>query len=149
MLVKLIYRVQVLKIGLRVFWEYIDVTEAELDAILTMSEDDNLLFGQMDCVLQAIKSVRFNWSQCAIQMLQIHLQTEGLELDVLENNPIFFTFQQKLYKAFQCSFPRYCSLLQYINIENFRRQVMWLWEFLVNTQIDQNTYEWLKTLNDL
>jgi len=34
------------------------VTEAELDAILTESEDDNLLFDQIDCVLQAIKSVR-------------------------------------------------------------------------------------------
>ena len=40
------------------FLECTDVTEAELDAILTESEDDNLLFDQIDCVLQAIKSVR-------------------------------------------------------------------------------------------
>jgi len=25
---------------------------------------------------------------------------------------------------------------------------MWLWEFLVNMQIDENTYEWLKILID-
>jgi len=45
-----------------------DVTEVELDAILTESEDDKFLFGQIDCVLQAIKSVGFNCSQCPIQM---------------------------------------------------------------------------------
>ena len=121
-----------------------------MDAILTESEDDNLLFDQIDYVLQAIKSVRFSWPQCPIQMLQTHLQAKGLQLDVLENNPIFFAaFKQKLYKEFQCSFPRYCPLLQYVNIKKFRWQVMWLWEFLVNTQIDENTYEWLKILIDL
>jgi len=26
---------------------------------------------------------------------------------------------------------------------------MWLWEFLVNTPIDENTYKWLKTLIDI
>jgi len=75
------------------FLEYIDVTETELDAILTESEDDNFSFDQIDCVVQAIKAMRFNWPQCPIQMLQTYLQTKGLELDVLENNP---TFLQRL-----------------------------------------------------
>jgi len=67
-------------------------------------------------------------------MVQTDLQAKGLELDILENNPIFFTeFKQKLCKEFQCSFPVYCPLLQYVNIKNFRWQVMWLWEFFVNT----------------
>ena len=123
-----------------IFLEFIDVTEAELDAMLTESEDDNLLFDQIDCVLQAIKSVRFNCPQCPIQMLQTHFQTKGLELDILENIPIFFpAFKQKLYKEFQCSFPGYCPLLQYVNIKIFRWQVMSIWEFLVNTQIDENS----------
>jgi len=128
------------------FLECIDVTEAELNAILTESEDDKFLFGPTDYVVQAIKSVRFNWPQRPMQMLQTYLQAKGLGLDVLENNPILFTaFKQKLYKEFQCSFPGYSPLLQYVNINNFRWQVMWLWEFLVNTPIDENTYEWLKT----
>jgi len=128
----------------------IDVTENELDAILIESEDDNFLFDPIDCVVQAIKVMRFNWPQCPIQMLQNHLQAKGLELDVIENNPILFTaFKQKLYKEFQCSFPGYIPLLQQVDIKSFRWQVMWLWEFLVNTQIDENTYEWLKTVIDM
>jgi len=83
------------------------------------------LFDLIDCVVQAIKSVRFNWRQCPVQMLQTYLQAKGLGLDVLENNPILFTaFKQKLYKEFQCSFPGYSPLLHYVNIKNFRWQVM-------------------------
>jgi len=77
------------------------------------------------------------------------LQAKGLELDVLEDNLILFTaFKQKLHKEFQCSFLGYSPLLQQVDIKNFCWQVMWLWEFLVNTQIDESTYEWLKTLID-
>jgi len=116
------------------FLTEIDVTEKELDAFLTESEDDNFLFGPIECVIQAIKVMRFNWPQCLIQMLQNHLQSKGLELDVLESNPLFFTaFKQKLHKEFQCSFPGYSPHLHHVNIKNFRWQVMWLWEFLVNT----------------
>ena len=120
------------------FLEYIDVTKNELDAILTESEDENCLFDQIDCEVQAIKSARFNWLQCPIQMLQTYLQAKGLELDVLEDNSIFFrALKQKLYKEFQCSFAGYCPLLQDVNITNFRWQVMLFWEFLVNKQKDK------------
>jgi len=128
------------------FMAYMDMTETELDAILTESEDDSFLFDSIVCV-QAIKSVRFNWPQCPIQMLQIYLQAKGLGLDILENNSILFTaFKQKLYKEFQCSFPGYSPLLQYVNIKHFPWQVMYLWEFLVTTQMGEKMYEWLKTL---
>jgi len=81
------------------------MTEAELDAILIESEDDNSLFDQIDCVLQAVKSVGFNWSQCPVKTLQTHLQDKGLKLDILENNPIFFTaFKQKFIKNFSVHF---------------------------------------------
>ena len=131
------------------FLAYIDVTETELDAILIESEDDNFLFDQIDCVVQAIKAMRFTWPQCPIQRLQTYLQAKGLELDVSEDNPILFTaFKQKLHKEFQCPFLGYSPLLQQVDIKNFCWQVMWLWEFLVNTQIDESTYEWLKTLID-
>ena len=74
----------------------IDVTEKELDAILTESEEDNFLFGSIQCVIRAIKAMRVNWPQCLIQMLQIHLQSKGLELDVFESNSLLFTaFKQK------------------------------------------------------
>ena len=39
-----------------------DMTETELDAILTESEDDNFLFDSIDCVVQAIKSIYFPMS---------------------------------------------------------------------------------------
>ena len=52
------------------FLAYIDVTETELDAILIESEDDNFLFDQIDCVVQAIKAMRFTWPQCPVQRLQ-------------------------------------------------------------------------------
>ena len=73
------------------FMACMDMTETELDAILTESEGDNFLFNSIDCVVQAIKSVRFNWSQCPIQILHAYLQAKGLGLEVLENNPMLFT----------------------------------------------------------
>jgi len=36
------------------FMAYIYMTETELDAVLTESEDDNFLFDPIDCVVQAI-----------------------------------------------------------------------------------------------
>jgi len=71
----------------------------------------------------------------------------SLKIDVLEQNPLFFkVFKQKLYKEFQSFFFWYCPLLQYVTSRNFQWQVMWLWGFLVNTPIDENTYEWLQIL---
>jgi len=52
---------------------------------------------------------------------------------------IFEMFKQKLYKEFQGSLFWYFPLLQYVSMHNFQWQVMWLWEFLVNTPIDENT----------
>ena len=40
--------------------EHSDVTEAELDAVWTESEEDNLLFDQVDCIVQAINSIHFD-----------------------------------------------------------------------------------------
>jgi len=65
---------------------------------------------------------------------------QKLKIEVLEQNPLFFDmFKLKLYKEFQGSLFWHCSLLQYVNIHDFQWQVMWLWEFLVNTPIDENT----------
>jgi len=129
------------------FLECMDVTEAELDTTLTDSEEGNLLPDTIDCIVQAINSIHFDWPQCPILRLQNQLQANDLKIDVLEQNPLFFeVFKQKLYKEFQSSFFWYCPLLQYVTIHNFQWQVMWLWEFLVNTLIDENTYKWLQTL---
>jgi len=129
------------------FLECMDVTEAELDTMLTESEEDNLLPDLIDCIVQAIKSIHFDWPQCPILRLQNQLQAKGLKIDVLEQNPLFFeVFKQKLYKEFQSSFFWYCPLLQYVTIHNFQWQVMWLWEFLVNTPIDEKAYVWLQIL---
>ena len=107
----------------------------------------NLLFDQINIVVVAIKSMRFDWPQCPTQRLQNQLQDKGLKLKVLEANPTFFkAFKQKLRKEFRGSFPGYSSFLQHIDIHSFRWQVMFLWEFLVNTPTDENTCEWLKTL---
>jgi len=75
------------------------------------------------------------------------LQTKDLKIDVLEQNSLFFeVFKQKLYEEIQSSFFWHCPLLQYVTIRNFLWQVMWLLEFLENTLIDENTYEWLQKL---
>ena len=132
---------------LEILLERIDVTEAELDAILTESEKDNLLSDQIDFIVHAIKTIRLGWPQCSILILQNQLQASGLKTDVLEPNPLIFeVFKQKLYKEFQSSFFWYCPLFQYVTIRNLQCQVMWLWEFLVNTPIDENTYKWLQIL---
>ena len=122
--------------------ECMDVTETELDTLLAESEEDNLISEPIDYIVQAINSIRFDRPQCPILRLQAYLQVKGSDLNVLEDNPILFTaFKQKLYKAFQCIFPRYSPLLHYVNINHFRWQVMWLWEFLANTPTDENTNE--------
>ena len=124
-----------------------DVTEAELHTMLTESEENNLLPDPINCIVQAINSISFDWPQCPILRLQNQLQAKNLKIDVSEQNPLFFKiFKQKLYKEFQSSFFWYCPLLQYVTIHNFQWQVMWLWEFVVNTPIDENTYEWLQIL---
>jgi len=129
------------------FLECMDMTEAELDTMITESEEENLLSGPIDCIVQAINALHFDWPLCPILRLQDQSQAKNLKIDVLEQNPLFFEmFKQKLYKEFQSSFFWYCPLLQYVTIYNFQWQVMLLWEFLVNTPIDENTYEWLQTL---
>jgi len=109
--------------------------------MLAESEEDNSISDPIDYIVQAINSIRFDRPQCPIRRLQAYLQVKGLDLNVLEGNPILFAaFKQKLYKEFQCLFPRYSSLLHYVNINHFRWQVTWLWEFLVNTPIGENTF---------
>ena len=70
--------------------ECIDMTEAELDVMLTESEEGNLLPDPIDCIVQAINSVHFVWPQCPILRLQNQLQAKGLKIDVLEQKS--FTF---------------------------------------------------------
>jgi len=124
-----------------------DVTQAELDAIMTESEEDNLFPDPIDCIVQAINSLHFDWPQCPILRLQNQLQAKGLRIDVLERNSLFFdVFRQKLCKEFQSYFFLYCPLFQYVTPGNFQRPVMWLWEFLANTPIDENAFEWLQIL---
>jgi len=55
-------------------------------------------------------------------------------------------FKRKLYKEFQGSLFWYWRLLEYVNIRDFQWQVMWLWEFLINTPTDEDTYGWLQKL---
>jgi len=101
--------------------ECTDMTEAELDVLLTESEEDSLLPDQIDCIVQAINSIHFDWPQCPIMRLQNQLQAKGLKIDVLEQNPLFFkVFKQKLYKDFQSFFFWYCPLLQYVTPRNFQ-----------------------------
>ena len=129
------------------FLECVDVTETELDTLLAESEEDNLISDPIDYIVQAINSIRFDRPQCLILRLQAYLQVKGSDLNVLADTPILFTaFKQKLYKEFQCIFPRYSPLLNYVTINHFRWQVMCLWEFLINTPINENTYEWLQIL---
>jgi len=107
------------------FLECTDVTEAELEAMSTESGEDNLLFDQIDYIVQAINSIHLDWPQCPILRLQNRLQAKGLSIDVLEQNPLFFkVLKQKLYKEFQNSFFWYCPLLQYVTIRNFQWHVM-------------------------
>jgi len=64
--------------------ERIDMTEVETTTTLTGSKGDDLGFDQINIVVEAIKSMRFDWLQCLIQRLQNQLQDKGLTLDVLE-----------------------------------------------------------------
>ena len=43
------------------------MADIETDTTSMKSEDGNLLLDQMNSVLEAIKSMRFDWPQCPIQ----------------------------------------------------------------------------------
>ena len=84
------------------FLECMDMTEVELDTLLIESEEDSLLPDPIDCIVQAINSIHFDWPRCPILRLQNQLQAKGLKIDILEQNPLFFKiFKQELYKEFQ------------------------------------------------
>jgi len=72
------------------FLEYMEVTEAELDTMLTESEEDDLLPDPIDYIVQIINSIHFDWPKCPILRLQKQLQAKNLKTDVLEQNPLFF-----------------------------------------------------------
>jgi len=94
------------------FMECIDMAEVETDTTSTESEDDDLLFDQINIVVEAIKSMHCDWPQCPVQRLQNQLQDKGLRLEILEANPVFFgAFKRELHKEFRCSFPWCSSLL--------------------------------------
>jgi len=71
------------------FLECMDVTEAELDTLLTESEEDNLMSDPIDCIVQAINSIHFDEPQCPILRLQNQLQAKNLKIDVLMQNHLF------------------------------------------------------------
>jgi len=105
-------------------------------------EEENILSEQIGWVVKAIQSFRFNWPQCPVQVLHIQLQSKGLEIELTQNNPILFNMlKQKVYNEFRCSFPSYVSLLKIIDTKNFRWQLYWLWEYLINSPITINTCE--------
>jgi len=60
-----------------------DVTEAEVDTLLTESVD-NLMSDPINCIVQVINSIHFNWPQCPIVRLQNQLQAKNLRIDALE-----------------------------------------------------------------
>jgi len=123
------------------------VMETELDIWLAEAVKNNLRYDPVDCIIQAINSIHFEGPQCPILKLQDQLQAINLKVEVLTQNPLFFEmFKQKLYKEFQGCLFWYWPLLEYVNIRDFQWQVMWLWEFLVNTPIDEGTYDWLRKL---
>jgi len=58
----------------------------------------------------------------------------------MRDNPILFNMlKQKVYNEFRRSFPSYIPLLKLIDIKNFRWQLYWLWEHLINSLITINT----------
>jgi len=66
------------------FLERMDVTETELDTLLTESDEDNLMSDPIDCNIQAINSIHFDWPQCPILRLQNQWETKNLKIDVSE-----------------------------------------------------------------
>ena len=77
-----------------------------------------------------------------MEVLQIQLRSKGLEIDIVRDNPILFNMlKQKGYNEFRRSLSSYIPLIKLIDIENFRWQLYWLWEHLINSSIAVNTYE--------
>ena len=68
------------------FLECMDVTQAELDTLLTESEKDNLMYGPIDCIVQAINSIHFDEPQCPISRVG-NLRPAGRIRPAMRNRP--------------------------------------------------------------
>ena len=129
------------------FLTAINVTETELETILTGTTATITMADIIDSVVRAVNLMQFHEAQCPMLKLKEQLQAKNVTIDVFKQNPMFFElFKQKLYQEFQGALLWYSPLLQYVNTCDFEWQVMWLWEFLINTPTDDKTYEWLQML---
>jgi len=125
-------------------------TETEAKTVVSDLEAESLLTDKAACALQVIRSVNFDWNQCLINVLEDHLQETNSELKILDDNPVlFFAFKRKSYGKFRDSFQLYRPLLALLNINYYRWQVTWFWEYLINIPISENTYEYIYTMIDL
>ena len=97
-----------------------------------------------------LRSVKFDWDECPVKVMERHLRERKLELEILDDNPLLFSvFKRKLYNKFRYSFQLYRPLLDLVNMTFYRWQVTWFWEYLINIPITTETYENIHAMIDL
>jgi len=79
--------------------------------------EESVFIEQLGCVVETIQSFRFSGSKCPVEALQIQLQSEGLEIDIIRDNPILFNiFKQKVYNEFRYTLQPYIPFLTLVDI---------------------------------
>jgi len=86
-----------------------------------------------------------------VEFLLIVHEVSSLTYERLKcaNPVLFLASKKKLYSNFRSSFQLYRPLLALVNINYYRWQATWFWEYLVNIPISESTYEYTYVMIDL
>jgi len=88
---------------------------------------------------KVLRSLRFDWIQDPIVVLDEKLQTVGLTADYLKTEQeLFKVFHNKLYRKMERT---YRLILDFLVPDHFRWQTSTMWTLLKLSPIDENTYD--------
>ena len=117
-----------LKTSFENYLQDIGSTECEAQIIVSSVVQEQTLTGRLAYALQVLHSVKFDWDECPVKVMEDHLREKNLGLEILDDNPLLFSvFKQKLYNKFCYSFQLYRPLLDLVNMTFYRWQVAWFW----------------------
>ena len=110
-----------LKASFKDYFQDIGCTECEAQIIVSSLVNEQTVTGRLAHALQVLRSVKFDWDECPVKVMEDHLRKKNLGLEILDDNPLLFSvFKRKLYNKFRYSFQLYQPLLDLVNMTFYR-----------------------------
>ena len=117
-----------LKTSFENYLQDIGCTEREAHIIVSSLVQEQTLTDRLAYALQVLRSVKFDWDECPVKVMEDHLREKNLRLEILDDNPLLFSvFKRKLCHKFCYTFQLYLPLLDLVNMTFYRWQVAWFW----------------------